>query len=214
MRQLWSETARKMTSYPPNQIGLHTFHVTSKSGLSVADASGHLDDFYNCVQQGWLETIPAKPLNPSMIEPELIGNMAALFGLLSEVQPHQWTQHPVRDEWSILEVVCHLYNREGNVQRKRLQQILAEDDPFLRTPSQDSPNENNCEPDGMKIAYQFADERQLTIAFLNSLGPQDWHRPARHSIFSNTTLLEMAHFLAQHDRMHITQICQTLGRCD
>jgi hypothetical protein len=26
--------------------------------------------------------------------------------------------------------------------------------------------------------------------------------------------LEMAHFTAQHDRLHLNQICQTLGKCE
>jgi hypothetical protein len=66
----------------------------------------------------------------------------------------------------------------------------------------------------MDVAYQFAQERENTLTLLASLTEDDWRRPATHSIFSNTTLLEMAHFTARHDRMHITQICQTLGRCD
>ena len=66
-----------------------------------------------------------------------------------------------------------------------------------------------CDP-----AEIFAEERQQTVAFLNDLPPEAWTRPARHSIFGPTTLLEMANFTATHDRLHIQQICQTLGRCE
>ena len=59
----------------------------------------------------------------------------------------------------------------------------------------------------------FRQARERTIALLAGLRPDQWNRPARHSIFGLTNLLEMAHFTAQHDRLHITQLCQTLGKC-
>jgi hypothetical protein len=63
------------------------------------------------------------------------------------------------------------------------------------------------------VALEFADERERTLAFLAALPPQAWERPARHYIFGPTTLLEMANFVSQHDRMHIAQLCQTIGKC-
>jgi len=64
------------------------------------------------------------------------------------------------------------------------------------------------------LAEDFAAERRITVDFLSGLSPEQWLRPARHSIFGPTTLLEMADFTARHDRMHLKQICQTLRRCE
>ncbi len=201
---------------PAHAVGLNTFHITPTAAPPApqASASGTLANFAQAVADDWLIGLSPQGLHPTMIEPELRGNLGALFGLLSEVKPHQWTQHPDPTEWSILQVVCHLLQREAQVQRPRLQRIATEDNPFLTPPPEPvTPNEHNC-PDGMEVAHAFAAERQQTLKFLRTLPPAGWQRPARHSIFSNTTLLEMAHFTAQHDRMHITQICQTLGKCD
>lgn len=198
---------------PANQLGLHTFHVQDHPTESPADGHGTLHDFLMAVQAGWLDERTDKPLHPAMIVPELIGNLGALFGLLALVAPHQWTEHPLPDEWSILEIVCHLLNREAPVERARLEQIYREDNPFLGVPPPDQPDLNSCTNDGLALAHAFTHERYQTVAFLESLADADWQRPARHSIFSNTNLLEMAHFVAQHDRIHITQICQTLSRC-
>lgn len=198
---------------PANQLGLHTFHIQETATDSPADARGTLADFLAAVRAGWLDRHTRKPLQPAMIAPELVGNLGALFGLLALVAPHQWTDHPLPNEWSILEIVCHLLNREAPVERARLEQIYHEDDPFLGVPPPDQPELEGCAGDGLALAHEFVAERQRTLAFLASLQPEDWHRTARHSIFSNTTLLEMAHFIAQHDRMHITQLCQTLSHC-
>lgn len=190
---------------PAETLGLTTYHITKDTPL---------DTFYEAVKDGWLASIQPRPLHPAMILPELQGNVGALFGLLAEVKPHQWTQHPDPDEWSILQVVQHLWEREIQVQRPRLERIVAEDNPFISPPSSpDNPPEVDT-VDGMAAAKAFAAERAKTTAWLAELPPDAWSRPAQHSIFSQTTLMEMAHFTAQHDRMHITQICQTLGKCD
>jgi hypothetical protein len=112
-------------------------------------------------------------------------------------------------------VVCHLAESEWKVQRPRLERIRAEDNPFIAAPkSPPGPREAGaCEEDGRAAAINFVHERLKTIAFLSELKADEWKRPARHSIFGPTTLLEMAHFTAQHDRLHINQLCQTLGHC-
>ncbi|MBN1963096.1 MAG: DinB family protein, partial [Anaerolineae bacterium] len=139
-----------------------------------------------------------------------------LFGLLNDFAPGYWWQHPDPEEWSPLEVVCHLRDSERAVQRPRLQSIAREDNPFLSEPKQPpGPGELGCDVvDLCDPAEQFAAERQETVAWLNGLPEAAWSRPARHSIFGPTTLLEMADFTATHDRLHLQQICQTLGRCE
>jgi HAD superfamily hydrolase (TIGR01549 family) len=202
---------------PAQTIGLHTFHVNSDYlGHSPADQHGTLQDLHRLISTGdWLETRASKALTPTMIEPELRGNVGALFGLLDGVQPHFWSQHPDPEEWSILQIVCHLLESENTVQRLRLEQILFEDTPFLAVPNPPpSPQQYECKDSGKEYAYRFAAEREKTLDLLRSLRPEDWKRPARHSIFGPTTLLEMAHFTAQHDRLHLNQLCQTIGNCE
>lgn len=196
---------------PAAQVGLHTFHITHERG----ENKGGLQDFYRWMQSdNWRNQLPARRLAAEMIAPELIGNVAALFGMLAEVQPHHWNQHPDPDEWSILQIVCHLLESEHTVQRPRLQRILSENNPFLSQPKPPpGPRDMQCSGDGYHLAAQFKSEREKTIDWLGGLSEMDWLRPARHSIFGPTTLLEMAHFTAQHDRLHLNQLCRTLGNC-
>jgi hypothetical protein len=198
---------------PAALVGLSTYFV---SDTQKGDKAGSLRDFYHAVvREDWLQSQSPRPLAAQAVEPELRGNVGALFGLLSEVQPHHWDQHPDPNEWSIMQVVCHLLESERQVQQPRLQRILTEENPFLVNPPQPpGPREAApCDTDGLHAAQRFAELRAQTINWLAQLQAEDWQRPARHSIFGLTSLVEMAHFTAQHDRLHINQICQTLGRC-
>lgn len=205
---------------PAQRIGLHTYHVTDYydgSPFEQADSSGSLGNFLQMISQStWLDTLIPHPLQPEAIEPEMRGNLGALFGLLAEVKAHQWQQHPDPEEWSIIQIVCHLLESEIKVQQPRLRRILAEDNPFLVNP-QPPPGPHAarpCDKSGLHAAQRFMQARLETLDWLAQLNSEDWQRPARHSIFGVTSLLEMAHFTAQHDRLHLNQLCQTLGRCD
>ncbi|NWF68611.1 MAG: HAD-IA family hydrolase [Chloroflexi bacterium] len=198
---------------PAALVGLHTYHLkTSADG----EGAGTLADFYALsIEDNWTNHFPARRLMPAMIEPEMRGNLGALFGMLSQVKDHYWHQHPDRDEWSIMQIICHLLESEQTVQRPRLQRILQEDNPFLTAPRRPAGADAvPCADEGYQVARAFVAERQTTMQFLRALQHEDWMRPARHSIFGPTTLLEMAHFTAQHDRLHLKQLCRTLGKCE
>ncbi|MBL8155903.1 MAG: DinB family protein, partial [Anaerolineae bacterium] len=160
---------------------------------------------------------PFQPLGltADMVLAELRGNISALFATIRHIEPRFWNQHPDENEWSPIQVIGHLRESERKVQRPRLQRIAAEDDPFLISPPPPpGPKDaETCGLDGLKVAVDLAYEREITIDWLKTLPPEDWYRPARHSIFGRTTLIEMARFTAQHDRLHMNQLCQTLGRC-
>lgn len=206
---------------PAEQAGMNTFWVRpdgTPPGQSPAtpDAEGTLKDFMLRVQQGWFEALEPRPLRPAMLPPRLLGNVGALFSLLREHAPERWWMHPDPGEWSPLEVVCHLRDSESLVQRPRLERIVNEDDPFLTSPQDPpGPGEMGCETDDYcNPAEEFAAEREITVEILRALPPEAWERSARHSIFGPTTLLEMANFTSTHDRLHLQQICQTIGRCE
>jgi HAD superfamily hydrolase (TIGR01549 family) len=199
---------------PASALGLKTFYVTS-AAESRANA-GTLTTLRGKLADGqWLEDHPAPTPRPAAIAPQMRGNLGALFGLLDDVCEKHWHQHPDPKEWSIMEVVCHLFESEKTIHRPRLERILTENNPFLTdtvTPA-GVRRIPPCAEDGQAAANKFLVERQQTLELLAQLADEDWQRPARHSIFGLTTLWEMAYFTAQHDRLHLNQICQTLGHC-
>jgi HAD superfamily hydrolase (TIGR01549 family) len=198
---------------PAQTIGIQTFHIQDKP--SEWSVYGTLRAFYDQIaDHNWLDTLKSLDFTPAMIEPQLNGSISALYGLLENVQTRFWRQQAVPGEWSLLQIVCHLAESEETIQRPRIERILAEDDPFLAQPKKPlDPEFYYCDADGWAYATSFAESRRKTIQLLRQLTEEQWQRPARHSIFGPTTLLEMAHFTAQHDRLHLNQLCQTLGHC-
>lgn len=202
-------------------LGLSTYLVTEEPPDYQPDGwdhAGTLAEFFHLTgQDSWTEHFSPRLPRPAAIEPQFRGNLGALFGMLANVQPNHWHQHPDPNEWSIMEIVCHLLASETAVQRPRLERILAEDNPFISAPKP-PPGPGAippCDSDGWRVAERFMEQREITMRWLlANVEPNDWQRPARHSIFGPTTLLEMAHFTAQHDRLHLNQLCQTLGRCE
>lgn len=190
---------------PASALGIHTWHVTDNSDLIALNEHVH--------RPNWRETYLPTELSPDMMLPQFRGNMAALVGLLGEVKPHQWLQRPDPAEWSILQILCHLWVAETEVHQRRLSSILEDENPFIAAGTPPGPDIPPCHDDGQEVMLRFKDARNRTLAMLSRVPPSGWARPARHSIFGLTNLLEMAHFTAQHDRLHITQLCQTLGKC-
>ncbi len=188
---------------PAGTVGLQTFH-TGDNGLQAFIA-----DLHNQLKQA-----SGLQLHPDMIEPQFRGNIGALFGFVDTVQDHFWHQRPDPEEWSIIQILCHLVTSEEENERKRLVTILQKENPFITQPEQPGPDIEECADNGLLIAKDFMATRQKTIEFIQSLTDSDWKRPARHSIFGLTTMLEMAYFTAQHDRLHLKQLCQTIGRCE
>lgn len=185
-------------------IGLHTYHLTWETLGTLLDELPTFPD---------LRPIP---IDPRGIVPQWQGNLGALFGTIGDMPSHFWEQHPFDGEWSPLEIVCHLRDMEATVERPRLERIAREDNPFIvEQPRPPGPGAmSGCGSDGRAIADDLLRERLHTISFVESLTPAQWHRPARHSVFGPTTLLEMAYFTAQHDRLHLRQLCQTIGGCE
>ena len=190
---------------PALSLGLHAWQVSEETGLGAV-----LD---RVRRPNWGNEFQPVEMDPATLAVQFQGNLAALSGLLAEVKAHQWLQRPDPAEWSILQILCHLWRAETEVHQQRLRKILDEDNPFVPSLPPPGPDIPECHDDGMEVFERFRAQRRRTMAMLSSLSGEDWRRPARHSIFGLTNLLEMAYFTAQHDRLHITQLCQTLGKC-
>ena len=190
---------------PAQSLGIRAWQVGEAFGLGAV---------LDCVRRtNWTNVFQPGEMTPETLPVQFAGNIAALCGLLAEVKEHQWLQRPDPAEWSILQILCHLWRAETEVHEQRLRTILEEDNPFIPSLPPPGPDIPECHDDGMEVFERFRAQRKQTMAMLAELDADDWRRPARHSIFGLTNLLEMAYFTAQHDRLHITQLCQTLGKC-
>ena len=190
---------------PADAVGIRAWQVSERFGLAAV--------LERVRRSSWANDFPASAMKSDTLPAQFNGNLAALCGLLAEVKDHQWLQRPDPAEWSILQILCHLWRAETEVHQLRLRTILEQENPFIPSVPPPGPDIPECHDDGMEVFERFRAQRQQTMAMLADLDAVDWQRPARHSIFGLTNLLEMAYFTAQHDRLHITQLCQTLGKC-
>jgi len=58
--------------------------------------------------------------------------------------------------------------------------------------------------------HEFISARIGTVKLMTEMDETIWARKARHAIFGPTDFLEVASFMADHDRMHLQQIRKTL----
>jgi FMN phosphatase YigB (HAD superfamily) len=186
-------------------VGLPTWQIEGRqSSLEGILEQLKLPDFVNSF------AIPS--LSPEIVLNELRGNMGAIHGLLEGVTFNLWHLRPDPSEWSILQIMTHLATTEETIQHARLLRILREDNPFITAPKPPGASIQPLETLEQALTL-FVTQRQKTFNFLQEQSELVWQRSARHSVFGNTTFLELAHFTAQHDRIHINQLCQTIGRC-
>jgi len=122
-----------------------------------------------------------------------------------------WTIRPQEDEWCQTEIFCHLRDVEEEVNLPRITKMLAENNPFLPGKDTDqwaAERQYLCQ-DGQAATHRFITARIKLIEKLKALPEEAWNRPARHSIFGPTSLIELVRIIAGHDRLHIHQIYTT-----
>ena len=133
---------------PARAIGIHTWQVSDTDGLRSI--------YKRVLEPSWEQDFLPQPLRPNALLPQFSGNIAALYGLVAEVKPRQWRQRPDPDEWSIMQILCHLWQTEERVHRARLQTILRHDNPFIAAPPPPGPDIPPCHEDGYEVCVAFS----------------------------------------------------------
>ncbi|HEV7747028.1 MAG TPA: DinB family protein [Pyrinomonadaceae bacterium] len=136
-------------------------------------------------------------------------NRAVFEGLARDITPDQARWKPASDQWSILEVVNHLYDEEREDFRQRIELVLA--DPKQAWPLIDPRNwatsraYNERELDSS--LKNFLAEREKSLAWLGSLSEPNWQnsKEGANGTLSGGDLL--ASWLA-HDFLHTRQLAR------
>lgn len=154
-------------------------------------------------------------LHPDAVIAQLQANVSALYGLLDQVAYIKWQIVLIPKEWTIAQNIAHLLEKEIFNYRPLILRVLSESDAFITeyatslNPIIDISYQENLSA----LLEHFLLERVTTINLLQAIDESMWKRIFQHNVFGTTTLIEMVYFIAQHDRMHIRQICQLLQNC-
>jgi FMN phosphatase YigB (HAD superfamily) len=204
-----------------NALGLPTYWIsapdaTLPDGVTLA-GRGSIADL-----RPWLESIDLSALEPAFSTREslislMLSTPAVISGFLNPfLEPKQAAapvlmQRPDTNEWSLTEVICHLRDTELEINLPRLRMLQELEEPFIPARDTDSwaIKRDYKNQDAAQALLAFSTARVQTVDLLRSL-KDEWQRKARHAIFGPTDLQELVKFMAEHDKLHIRQICSTI----
>ena len=138
---------------------------------------------------------------------ELANGLELFSALLAGITQAEAEIRPFPESWSILEVVCHLYDEEREDFRARLKKILNEDhdwDPI--DPSGWVVSRNYMKNNYDEVLKNFLAERKNSIEWLKNLDVKDWNVEAVHPKFGSFSAIQMLSNWLAHDYLHFRQI--------
>jgi uncharacterized damage-inducible protein DinB len=126
--------------------------------------------------------------------------------MLAKVNDEMARRRPTADEWSIADVVNHLFYVEKKY-RARLKRVKEEERPELPYIHPDESAHDLAAP-LRELIERFQVERAETMAFLNTLSLGDWQRPAVHETWGEVRFRYLVQHLVEHDTAHLNQMVE------
>jgi hypothetical protein len=145
----------------------------------------------------------------SMLYQELQNSTEMIRALLAGVAPQEARLQPSAESWSILEVVCHLYDEEREDFREHLDFILHRQNEEWHAidtegwVTQRKYNEQNF----AEMQEKFFVEREISLAWLTGLQNPDWEKTYTTE-YRTISAGEMFACWVAHDNLHLRQLVE------
>lgn len=147
-------------------------------------------------------------MNTQYIIGELKRNKTVFKSILENLEKEVYVWKPSPGKWSILEVLCHLYDEEREDFRARVKHTLT--NPGLPLSPIDPvgwvSTRKYAEQDYDNALQRFLSERDNSIAWLNTLTAPKWENAHNHPKFGPLTAEMFFTSWLAHDYLHIKQI--------
>ena len=195
---------------PARQAGIPVFWLKSDGQVSP-DAEGipqgTLSDLRTFLETTDISALKADFSSPAALVAALHAAPALLHHLTRLTPPEKWAIRPAPGEWAFNEILCHLRDVEAEVNLPRVEAVLGGENPVVAGQNTDPWAEERryIAHDGAPGLRDIGAAPAPQVEKLKVLSPQDWERPARHTIFGPTHLRELAGFMVEHDRAHFKQ---------
>jgi hypothetical protein len=199
---------------PAHRLGLPTYMIDGDYGSAPGFVAGcgSLADL-----RAWLESFNLSLLEPVYKTPEAIlaimaSTPAVLRSLTAGLTDEQWRHEPTTEDWALNEIVCHLRDTEREIHQQQVNLLIEREGAFLPRPENAIwANEREyLHVHGPSALSEFVATRLEILKTMKEQNQKIWSRKARHAIFGPTSFLEVAGFIANHDRLHIQQAWKTL----
>lgn len=200
---------------PAHKMGLATYLVTEEN-LPVTrpanQGAGRIDQIHDWIESRGMDVL--KPhFNHWPVSLDILRvTPAALDTLLNDLPLEAWKEKPDPASWSLTEVICHLRDVDKEVHLPRFREVLNESAPFLPGIDADEWAEERDyqSQDGPQVLQKFYQSRETLLEEIAALPDDVRKKEIRHAIFGPTTIDEILHIAARHDRLHIQQVSALL----
>jgi hypothetical protein len=142
----------------------------------------------------------------SILYRELQQSTEMIRALLAGVDPQAARLKPDAESWSVLEVVCHLYDEEREDFREHLDFILHRQHEEWHEMDRERENEYN-QQDFSAMQEKFFAERERSLAWLTALQDPDWEKTCT-TPYRTISAGEMFACWVAHDNLHIRQLVE------
>ena len=142
----------------------------------------------------------------STLYQELQNSTEMIRALLAGVTPDAALLKPSAESWSILEVVCHLYDEEREDFREHLDFILHRQKEEWHEIDREREKEYNNQ-NFAEMQKLFFVEREKSFAWLNGLQNPDWEKTYT-TPYRTISAGEMFACWVAHDNLHIRQLVE------
>jgi hypothetical protein len=117
------------------------------------------------------------------------------------------------ENWSVVEVLCHLRDAEER-SLERVRAMRDEENPFLAAYDQDvwAEERDYATQDLRATLDAFLRFREAHVADLAALPPEGWERNGQHEEYGNITISAHTLHILSHDAIHAAQIARQLAR--
>jgi DinB superfamily len=145
----------------------------------------------------------------SALYQEIQNSTEMIRALLSGVTQDEARVRPNPESWSILEVVCHLYDEEREDFREHLDFILhRQNEEYHAIDPQAWITERNYnQQDFVEMQEKFFAERQKSLAWLQEISDSDWDITYT-SPYGSVSAGEMFSCWIAHDNLHLRQFVE------
>ena len=140
---------------------------------------------------------------------ELVFSTEVIRAMLAGIDQEQSQVKPDAKSWSILEVVCHLYDEEREDFREHLDFILhrQNDEYHVIDPQGWVTQRNYNEQSFAEMQEKFFAERRASLTWLKTISGSDWDTTYT-SEYGSISAGEMFSCWVAHDNLHIRQLVE------
>ena len=134
----------------------------------------------------------------------------AIWSLLAKVNDEDARWKPPSQNWSLLEIACHLVDEEKEDFRQRIELTLADcNQPWPPiNPEMWAVDRNYNQQDFAKKVAEFVSERSKSVAWLKGLEEPDWYLAYEHPHLGKIRAGDLLVSWVAHDQLHVRQIAK------